>query len=148
MHFSEIVLWLFVIDLGIAFGAGWYEARIVVPIWSSAPPHSLRSPDSGRKFWGFVTTVPLTLLTIANLYVAWQSAEPRRIYWLSAAAVVFAERVLTFAYFIPTIIRLQRDHPPSAELEKAVLRWTRLNYLRNALILVGWLLALRAFSAV
>lgn len=34
MHFSEIVLWLFVINLGVAFGAGCYEARVVVPICS------------------------------------------------------------------------------------------------------------------
>jgi hypothetical protein len=28
---KEIVLWLFVINLGIAFGAGLYEARVVIP---------------------------------------------------------------------------------------------------------------------
>src|SRR5882724_10747400 len=108
MQFSEIILWLFVVNLGVAFGAGLYETRIVVPLWASAPPTSLHSPDSGRRFWGFVTTVPLTLLTIANFCVAWQVAEPRRSYWLFAATVILVERVFTFAYFIPTIIRLQR----------------------------------------
>jgi hypothetical protein len=29
----EILLWLFVINLGIAFGAGLYESRITVPQW-------------------------------------------------------------------------------------------------------------------
>ena len=33
---TRIVLWLFVIDLGIAFGAGLYEGRIVVPQWLSS----------------------------------------------------------------------------------------------------------------
>jgi len=28
---AEVLLWLFVIDLGIAFGAGLYEKRIVLP---------------------------------------------------------------------------------------------------------------------
>jgi hypothetical protein len=33
-----IVLWLFVINLGIAFGAGLYESRIVVPSWLTKGP--------------------------------------------------------------------------------------------------------------
>jgi H+/Cl- antiporter ClcA len=70
MYFTEILLWLFVINLGIVSGAGLYEARIVVPLWARAPPESLRSPDSGRKFWAFVSTIPLTLLSLANLLVA------------------------------------------------------------------------------
>ncbi len=34
---SRVLLWLFVINLGIALGAGLYEARIVVPEWIDAP---------------------------------------------------------------------------------------------------------------
>ena len=30
---QEILLWLFVVNLGIAFGTGLYEHRIVVPGW-------------------------------------------------------------------------------------------------------------------
>lgn len=146
MHFSEIILWLFVINLGVAFGAGIYEARIVVPLWMSALPQSLRSPDSGRKFWAFVTTGPLTLLTFANLYVAWHAVGPRRAYWLTAAFVILAERIFTFTYFIPTVIRLQRATGSSAELDQTALGWARLNYLRNALTLIGWLAALRVLS--
>ena len=32
---TEVLLWLFVINLGIAFGAGLYESRITVPQWLS-----------------------------------------------------------------------------------------------------------------
>src|SRR5216117_1293180 len=78
MDLARIVLWLFVINLGIVFGAGLYEARIVVPLWASSPPESLRSPDSGRQFWAFVTTIPLTLLTLASLVAAWHAPAPRR----------------------------------------------------------------------
>ena len=63
------LLWLFVINLGIAFGAGLYEHRIVVPRWidSSAGTgthwnaEAARRDDTGRRFWAFVTTLPLTL---------------------------------------------------------------------------------------
>src|SRR5438876_117396 len=69
--FATIVLWLFVINLGIAFGAGLYEARIVVPQWLSPSPESglswnaelARQSNTGMRFWVYVTTVPLTLLT-------------------------------------------------------------------------------------
>ena len=33
---STILLWLFVINLGVAFGAGLYEHRIVIPDWINA----------------------------------------------------------------------------------------------------------------
>src|SRR5207247_3252473 len=104
MDLARIVLWLFVINLGIVFGAGIYEARIVVPLWASSPPKSLRSPDSGRKFWVFVTTLPLTLLSLANLVAAWQAQGTRRDWWLGAVFAVLVERLATFSYFIPTML--------------------------------------------
>jgi hypothetical protein len=63
---TEILLWLFVMNLGIACGAGIYEARIVIPQWVSSPRESMfrwnaevsRRLDVGRRFWVFVTTVP------------------------------------------------------------------------------------------
>ena len=76
-YISEILLWLFTINLGIAFGAGLYETRIILPRWFIKSENrflvnnkAMNETDTGRKFWGFVTTMPLTLLTIANLIVA------------------------------------------------------------------------------
>ncbi len=57
-----MVLWLFVINLGVAFGAGVYEARVVVPQWAAMPPSQW--PNTGILFWVYVTTVPLTLLRL------------------------------------------------------------------------------------
>jgi hypothetical protein len=31
-------VWLFVINLGVAFGAGIYESRVVIPQWVNIPP--------------------------------------------------------------------------------------------------------------
>ena len=36
--FAKVLLWLFVLNLGIAFGAGLYEARIVIPRWLMSAP--------------------------------------------------------------------------------------------------------------
>jgi hypothetical protein len=64
---------LFVINHGIAFGAGLYEQRIL-PQWfirSSefgvrVNSEAMRSSDTGRRFWAYITTVPLTLFTLKS----------------------------------------------------------------------------------
>jgi hypothetical protein len=89
-YIPKVLLWLFVINLGIAFGAGLYEARIEFPQWLVYSAESgyrwdaeaARRANTGLRFWVYVTTVPLTLLTLANLIVAW--ADSRCDWWLVA----------------------------------------------------------------
>jgi hypothetical protein len=66
-YVAEVLLWLFGLDLGIAFGAGIYEARVVVPQWQKhsaadvaqhrphvlglrdhGAPHAAHARESGR----------------------------------------------------------------------------------------------------
>jgi hypothetical protein len=151
---SEVLLWMFVVNLGIAFGAGLYEHRIVLPLWferSSAGIHvnvlAMNNTDTGRKFWAFVSTGPLTLLTIANLVIAWSPQTARHEWLFAAALITLAERFLTFSYFIPTIIKLTRaDAMPQEKSAVMASRWLSMNYVREALTLVGWLIALKALS--
>jgi hypothetical protein len=149
MSISIGLLWLFVVNLGIVVGAGLYENRVVVPLWASAPPQSLQSPNSGLRFWAFATTGALTLLTLANLVAAWLTDSPARGWWLLAGLVVLVERISTFSYFIPTILRLQRDTVLPPDLVRANLtRWARLGYVRILLCFVGWIAAMRALLIV
>jgi hypothetical protein len=154
-YVPEILLWLFVINHGIACGAGLYEQRIVLPQWFSRSPESgivvngaaMRSTDTGRRFWGPVTTVPLTLLTLANLVMAWQSRGPRHEWWLGAAVSTLVERIATFSYFIPTALRLMRAEAlPPAKVSAMASQWLALNHVRAALGLIGWLAALKVLS--
>ena len=149
---STLLLWLFVINLGIAFGAGLYEHRIVTPSWIShdaSGPHwnaeTARQDNTGLRFWAYVTTGPLTLLTLANLLAAGKASGAARGWWLAAALVVLTDRILTFSYFIPTMVGLMNAADSSASVARAT-RWVSLNYLRHALVFGGWLAALRAFS--
>ena len=48
-YLPRILLWLFVINLGTAFGAGIYESRVVVPQWQTTPPQTW--PNTGLQFW-------------------------------------------------------------------------------------------------
>lgn len=150
---SKVLLWLYVINLGIAFGAGLFEHRILLPRWIGRSPDSVyhwnadaaRQDDTGRRFWAFVTTGPLTLLTLANLVAAWLAPDPVRGWWLAASVAGLVERIFTFSYFIPTMVRLMRA-TDSAESIATARGWSNLNYVRHAIVLVVWLAALRAFS--
>jgi hypothetical protein len=142
----DILLWLFGLDLGIAFGAGIYEGRIVVPQWENTPPQTW--PNTGLKFWAYVTTVPLTLLTLASLIAAWRDQGPRRYWWLGAVAITITERSATFPYFIPTMIRLMgTENLSEAEVKATLSQWRRRNYGRHVLTLGAWLAALKALSS-
>jgi hypothetical protein len=55
---ASVLLWLFVINLGVAFGAGLYEHRIVLSRWITSAddgahwhPEAARQDDTGRRFW-------------------------------------------------------------------------------------------------
>lgn len=154
---TEILLWLFVINLGIAFGAGLYESRITVPQWISFSPEAdyrwnaetAREANVGLRFWVYVTTVPLTLLTLASLVAAWWTPDEVRIWWLGAAAAALVDRVMTFAYFIPTMLKLMRNSILSeSETAAKALQWVKLGYLRHTATLVAWVAALKAFSLI
>ena len=101
--------------------------------------------DTGRRFWAFVTTVPLNLLTVANLFVAWRAAGALRGWWLAAGLAALADRVFTFSYFIPTMVGLM-GRASSAESVAVATRWRNLNYLRHLIVLTAWLASLRAFA--
>jgi len=154
-RFSIIVLWLFVINLGIALGAGLYESQIVVPRWidpsrateAAWDAEAARNDDPGLRFWAYVTTGPLTLLVLASLLAALRADGRLRRWWLAAAGLALAERIFTFSYFIPTMIGLMATASTEATVSTAV-RWASLNHLRHALMLLAAIAALRAFAVL
>lgn len=146
-------LWLFVVNLGITFGAGLYEARIAVPEWIGAAPayrwngEAARRANVGVRFWVFVTTGPLTLITLANLAAAWSTTGPERPWWLGAALAALVDRIFTFSYFVPAMLKLMREEGLAEPRATALaLRWANLNRVRLGIVLAAWLAALQAFS--
>lgn len=151
VHTSEIVLWLFVINLGIACGAGLYETRIMIAPWIGAVRRGddATLADVGREFWAFVTTIPLTLLTLISVAMAWGAGDAWTEWWLWAAVFSLIERVMTFGYFIPTMLKLQRRQAASvSQMQATAIRWTALNYVRSALTFAAWIVALKALSVM
>jgi hypothetical protein len=148
---ASFFLLLWILNLGTAFGAGLYETAMLLPRWfpnlrtkeRGINSALMRETDPGRRFWAMVTTVPLTLLTLANAYFAFHASRPTRSWWLAAVLLVSVERVLTFTFFIPVAIKLMRAETPATctDLDLAA-SWANLNHVRSALTLFGWLGAL------
>jgi hypothetical protein len=145
MTLTQALLLAYFANLGIALGAGLYEARIVVPLWERSFPRGFSEIETGRRFWAFVTTVPLTCLCLASLIVAFRGAEMGKSLWLFSAIIVFVERLLTFGYFIPTILRFQNSKGGS-EQKQSFQTWKKANGFRNLLTLAGLIFALCALT--
>jgi hypothetical protein len=154
---SSIALWLFVIDLGIVFGAGLYEARIEFNQWLVVLPdgemywngEAARESNTGLRFWVFSSTITLTLLTLINLVLACRSDSSIRKYWLTAALAALADRVFTFSYFIPTMINLMQSQTLSeSDAVNTAALWGTLNYVRHLLVFIAWIAALKTFKGL
>lgn len=150
---TTLLLSLLILNLGFAAGAGLYESRVVIPTWIRRTPpmwdpDAARASNSGLRFWAWVTTGPLTILTLANLFAGWSATGEAQAWWLAAALIALLERLLTFGYFIPAMVRLMREDPPHPTAFRRALRWLDMNLIRHALTMTAWIAALRAFYLV
>jgi hypothetical protein len=87
--------------------------------------------NAGKKFWPLVSPAQ-ALLSIINLIMAYNYTGPAHNYWLAAAIIIFVTRVITFAYFIPVMIKyiMQPEKVEATKLKAIVNRWTGLSPLR------------------
>ncbi|MFW7381641.1 MAG: anthrone oxygenase family protein [Oligoflexus sp.] len=149
----KLVLWIYVINLGIAFGAGLYEARVEIPQWFGTTSEgslfwnaeAARESNSGLRFWAFISTGPLTLLTLASLFLARKFRETAGKWWFGSALLSLGERIFTFTYFIPVMLTLMEASSGfTNDVVSQAVQWERLNYLRHALSFFSWFAALKA----
>jgi hypothetical protein len=154
MPYARFVLILFILNLGIALGAGLYESRIAASHWLEQLPtgemhwhaEAAVADNVGVRFWALVTTGPLTLLTLINLWLAVRRAEGRlRRWWLASSLLSLAERIFTIAYFVPTMIGLMSAVDSEQSVNVARM-WMDLNYVRHALVLAAWIAAMQTYA--
>ena len=65
---------------------------------------------------------------------------------MGSSLAALADRAFTFSYFIPTMLALMGDGMSPTGAIEAARQWETLNYVRHAILLVAWLLALKAFA--
>ena len=148
-----VFLVLFILFIQLGMGGGLYEFLVVYPNWTKdVKPDTLVTKlwdsgqaNAGRRFWPLISPA-LTLLSIINIVLAWQNTGPAQAVWMTAALIVFTNRIITFSYFIPTMVR-KFEHPEKIEtqqLQKAVQLWSTLSPIRILVELAAWGFALWA----
>lgn len=153
---ARITLWLFVIALGLNLGAGLYETRVVVPLWSGGVPDTLAADnpyarvaiDAGMHFWAFLTPAVAGLAVLA-LIAGLRTAAPQFGWRLFAEVAELCVVASTLLYFRPTLVRLFMGHGAGiapASLSATVQTWVRWSLVRVGISFVAWCAALRALS--
>jgi hypothetical protein len=160
LSISQIILWVFVIWLGLEIGAGIYEALVVVPLWASAVPdsvigyyqHNAADPrytmNAGLRFWIFATP-GVGLLSIATLLSSFKTRPEHRKWRLAGAGLALLVVISTFAWFVPAIMKLTGAGVMSMnpnDIASLATWWVRLNWVRAVVYVVGWVAALRALT--
>lgn len=134
-----ILILLLLLTIVFSLGGGLYEVLVIYPNWKhDVNPNTLRAKlessgqlNAGKRFWPLVSPVQ-ALLSIINLIMAYNYKGPAHDYWLVAAIIVFVTRVITFAYFIPVMIKyiMEPEKVGATKLKAIVKRWTGLSPLR------------------
>lgn len=151
---AAVILWLFVIALGVDLGAGLYEARIVVPLWAGGVPGTLAAGnpyarvaiDAGMRFWAYATSTAAILAVLALIGGVFAPA-PQRVWQIAAAALELVAVAMTLVYFRPTLVRLFMGHGagmPADVIVSTVHRWVALSRVRIVISAVAWCIALNA----
>ena len=153
---TTVILWVFVIVLGLDLGAGVYEGRIVVPLWAGGVPATLAEGDpfrrvaidAGIRFWAYMTSAAGILAAVTLVSAFWMEGARRTWSWVGAVGEIVAF-AMTLLYFRPTLVRLFMGHgaglSPEA-IRSTVRRWVLWNRIRVVITLVAWCAALRALT--
>ncbi len=143
----EILMWLLVMWMGFAIGAGIYETRVVLPLWAGSPPESLKrwhsAPfriDPGLRFWVFCTP-GLALLSLVVLVSFLGVDSPAATYVKIGAGLSVALAIWAFAWFVPRFRAVTGPKFQEMDQQQAAgiaVAWRRMNSLRVVLFLAAW----------
>lgn len=151
---SQLFLRLFVTFLSFEAGAGLYETRVLIPLWSASPPETIRSWDSTlttrsrERFWKLIHPA-LIFSAVATLATGWETPWKHRRWLLASTLASLIVEVASLTYFVPTLVKLlveRGEELSDEEISKKVNTWVKLNGARAALGTAGFLAALRALS--
>jgi hypothetical protein len=149
---SIFLLILFIFYIGLEIGGGLYETLVIYPRWKKDPtPETLAQnletsgQNAALRFWPFIS--PLSgLLSAINMVLALQSGGELKVLWFGAAFLIILKSVVTYLYFVPTMMRTFRraETMDAKKLKIAVKLWTSLSPIRAIFEVVAWIMALWA----
>ena|SRR5687767_657778 len=148
---ARIILWAWVVVAGILLGGGIYETVVLTPLWAGSPPESVLQWTHGipqARFFGVVTPV-YGLLSVALLALSFRMPNSMRTFALVAGASGVGVVIWTFLFFLPILQQTQATRGAGLageEIAGLVSQFVSWNYLRQVVLVIGWLAGLRAFS--
>ncbi|HEU5255515.1 MAG TPA: DUF1772 domain-containing protein [Vicinamibacterales bacterium] len=154
MTFYTTALWFYSVMGSLILGAGVYESFVIHPAWSRKPPESfvgfVGSPVSRMNISAFwMAATPLYALSGLGALAVALWAGSREVPLVLSAVCAVSAVAWTVAYFRPTIHRFLDDgggNTPAGRLQSEARRWTRLNWIRMALVAISWWGALTALA--
>ena len=147
-------LWVYVITWSLWCGGMAYELAVITPVWSGNMPQSIIEWNSRPEYaiipTGFFAPVAVTTIiaSLAALFASWKIGQQRRVLLISAICAVLTLG-FTLIYFFPKneVIFHARYHGMSPEEVVSVGRaWLTGSWIRAALMIIGFVTALRAFA--
>jgi uncharacterized membrane protein len=159
VQLHRVFLWISVLAWGIGAGAQFFDLRVLVNAWSATPPQSLvflpYRPHFPVTTGEFFLPVSLTTLVgaIAALVTGWKTPTRYRIWlWLSAV-LILAIWMQTIVVMLPMNAALYAAAPGSTgtptdnpDVVQLVHRWVVYDWIRVAMLAVGFVSAVRAIS--
>ncbi len=152
---ARLALWLLILWAAMQLGGGFYEKRVVIPMWSVNPtPQTLGQAldasghtRSGTQFWPYISPV-VFLLAIINVVVAWHHVGPARQWWLGGSLGFLAMSISTYSYFVPTMLSLMHraETYESGQLATTVQMWLFLSQIRMIIPIPAWLASVKALT--
>ncbi|MGE3274540.1 MAG: hypothetical protein AB7O67_05475 [Vicinamibacterales bacterium] len=152
---ARFTLWLLVILVGMQLGAALFEARVIVPLWSGAPPESVSTfyldnplrPDATMHWWIY-TAPAVGVLALFNIFFAWGTRGEGRGWWLLGSFLALAAVAFGFLYSMPTLLTLSDPRLLTPEVVVSTTnQWVTMNYLRAGVYFVAWLCILAGFRS-
>jgi hypothetical protein len=136
--------------VGINVGGALLASAVVFPAWSASPEAAMAwaRPVDEARFFAVVSPVVLLLAVSVLVTAQFRGTALRRwMRWAGALYVLFF--VITVGYFVPGQAALQGEAAAALaapELAVALERWVRFNWLRQALGLATFGVALHTLG--
>jgi hypothetical protein len=142
---------------GIEIGARIYEMRVLVPLWASAPPGTVRAyaavrsayasyvPYPDEQFWS-ITTPALLFVSLVVFFLGFVSTDKTRLLRIVASGLIFLLLLASYIFFTPTFARLNDRSVPYDEVTRLVQLWVSFNWGRIALLLAAWFVSIRVLA--
>lgn len=151
----RFLLWISVIAWSLWFCGLVYEVVVITPLWSGSMPQSVMEWNSRPQYAVIPTkffapvAIAAVLSSLLCLIFGWRAVNRRKLLVISFASAATALS-FTVIYFLPKndVLFYQRGANLSGdEITALATAWLNANWIRMAIMAVGYVAALRVFSS-